>query len=46
MMKARIYTEKKDLDDFLRHPASADSTKASTMLFFRSVLPIALSRQH
>ena len=37
MMKARIYTEKKDLDDFLRHPASAELNQSiyNAFLSFR-----------
>ena len=45
MMKARIYTEKKDLDDFLRHPASAELNQSiyNAFLSFRPTKNIKAS---
>ena len=33
MLKARIYTEKKDLDDFLHHPSTARNSYITTLTF-------------
>ena len=45
MLKARIYTEKKDLDDFLHHPASAELNQSiyNAFLSFRPAKPIKAS---